>query len=621
MAESPHRRSPSSLNLQWDSKSSLKRAKQVCYPTSEDTSAHVFYLCDLLEEVSCLHDLWQRQQLCDVVLRTGDGGLVGAHKIVLASCSPFFRALFTGTGQSMREHQQRLTSGQSVVDLLGVDSAGLERVLGAVYARKLEVSPENLEILLSCSNQLEVLPVQEVCCQYLRRCMQPENCLQVLQLAERYNCVELEQEVLHYVCGKFSDVLQLPHWEQSIGQLSKSLLLEVLRSDDISVDSELQVLEAGLAWIKSDLFSRQADFPDILASVRIALLPRELVVHEAHLHGLSSSVVSASMMSCSSPSEQSDCTHDKWCGVVDESASDWAAVPRRRSPTGLMVAGGHDAEWRSLKIVEEYSPHRDEWSPGQSMTMSFSFTGAAPVPNGVLVVGGTMYSANVCRYDNQRRQWFRCPPLLTPRVHSAVASMSGFAYVLGGRTGVGQELCGVEWFDSSGSSDKSDGKWCQGPDMLEPRCALGAGAIGGHLYAVGGQASRTVHNSAESLDPERGQWSLVSARLGSMRKYVAVGVLGGRLYAVGGMNEQRVRLPTMEAYDPREGRWQLLGSMHVARSSCGVAAFQDKLYAVGGNAGDDQIHETVECYLPETNQWVPCASMGCGRSGLSVVAH
>lgn len=101
--------------------------------------------------------------------------------------------------------------------------------------------------------------------------------------------------------------------------------------------------------------------------------------------------------------------------------------------------------------------------------------------------------------------------------------LAGTAYVMGGRTGVGQELCGVEWFDSSCGSDACEGQWHQGPDMLEPRCALGAGALGGCLYAVGGQASRIVHNSVEYLDVERGQWFPLSARLTTMRKYVAVG--------------------------------------------------------------------------------------------------
>lgn len=58
--------------------------------------------------------------------------------------------------------------------------------------------------------------------------------------------------------------------------------------------------------------------------------------------------------------------------------------------------------------------------------------------------------------------------------------------------------------------------------MCQSRSALGAGTCGTHVYAVGGQAGRTVYDTVECLDSHRGQWSLLQAHLGMKRKYVAV---------------------------------------------------------------------------------------------------
>lgn len=47
--------------------------------------------------------LWEEGSLCDLELVAGDGAVQPAHKVVLASCSGFFRAALAGAGREMRE--------------------------------------------------------------------------------------------------------------------------------------------------------------------------------------------------------------------------------------------------------------------------------------------------------------------------------------------------------------------------------------------------------------------------------------------------------------------------------------------------------------------------------------
>lgn len=100
---------------------------------------HLFTLRNLFEEASCLKHLWESKALCDVVLKSKDGGCVWAHRIVLASVSSFFRAMFTGTGRSMREVEERLPTGEQCIELRGVTGDALEMVMRAIYAKDLEV--------------------------------------------------------------------------------------------------------------------------------------------------------------------------------------------------------------------------------------------------------------------------------------------------------------------------------------------------------------------------------------------------------------------------------------------------------------------------------------------------
>jgi hypothetical protein len=89
-------------------------------------------------------------------------------------------------------------------------------------------------------------------------------------------------------------------------------------------------------------------------------------------------------------------------------------------------------------------------------------------------------------------------------------------YVLGGRSQVQQVLPTVERYQPESDT------WDTMGAMLVPRYALGCAALGGRIYAVGGQAGRNLEPSAECYDPEAQRWQLLGARLGTERKYTAV---------------------------------------------------------------------------------------------------
>src|SRR5438034_966710 len=129
------------------------------------------------------------------------------------------------------------------------------------------------------------------------------------------------------------------------------------------------------------------------------------------------------------------------------------------------------------------------------------------------------------------------------------------------------------------------GSWTTKAPMPTARFGLGAAAVNGVLYAVGGANGGGDLATVEAYDPVTNTWT-TQAPMPTARYSLGVGVVNGILYAVGGANNGGF-LATLEAYDPSTATWTTQAPMPTARYELGVDGIIGTLYAVGGwnNAG------------------------------------
>jgi len=85
--------------------------------------------------ISCLFVFYRSSFLCDVVLIV-NGTEFPAHKIMLASCSPYFHAMFTCFEES-KQHK---------VVLKDIDSKALELLLEYIYTSKVQITEDNVQV-------------------------------------------------------------------------------------------------------------------------------------------------------------------------------------------------------------------------------------------------------------------------------------------------------------------------------------------------------------------------------------------------------------------------------------------------------------------------------------------
>ncbi|KAK9906356.1 hypothetical protein WJX75_000482 [Coccomyxa subellipsoidea] len=509
------------------------------------------------------------------------------------------------------------------IQLEAVDAESLACILTSIYHGSVNVGNSNVEALLLASNYLDVAPVKAACCQFLKANLRASSCLHTLALAAMYDCQDLSSDTMTFVKGHFVEVMS---GEGKVGlqELPEDVLRDLLQSEELETQSEMQVLEAILIWWEADPDVRSTELPNLLSTIRLS--PSELQ-HQVAESGVLRMLSDTAAIKAAQCLEHFVRARDRLSSNSGASSSTSGPTlppqPRRCMPMGLLAAGGHDAVWRSLRTSEYYDPNQDMWSTGPPLPDSVSFAAYSVLQGNLCVVNGSPHLCSVLLYQRSRKHWLRCRPLLTPRLHAAMASAAGRVWVMGGRTGQSNtELQSVEslrigWGDAARVEEES---WTSAPAMCTPRTALGAAAVAGRIYAVGGQDGKHIHRSVECLDLERGQWALLSAQLPSERKYHSVCELGGRLYAVGGMTSTRQRLDSVVAYDPREGRWAAVAPMSVPRSSAGVAMLHGRLYVVGGNAGDAAFHTSAEAFSVEAGRWRSCAPTSYGRSSLALAA-
>ncbi|KFW93466.1 Kelch-like 17, partial [Phalacrocorax carbo] len=535
----------------------------------------------------CMNRMRQRGLLCDIVLHVGTKE-IKAHKVVLASCSPYFHAMFTSKYVCVAPDEMS-ESRQTHVTLHDIDPQALEQLVQYAYTAEIVVGEGNVQTLLPAASLLQLNGVRDACCKFLLSQLDPSNCLGIRGFADTHSCSDLLKSAHKYVLQHFVEVSKT----EEFMLLPLKQVLDLISSDSLNVPSEEEVYRAVLSWVKHDVDSRRQHVPRLMKCVRLPLLSRDFLMSN-----------------------------------VD---------------TELLVR--HHSECKDL-LIEALKYHL---MPEQRGVLSNSRTrprrceGASTVL--FAVGGGSLFAIHGdCEaYDTRTDRWHMVASMSTRRARVGVAAIGNKLYAVGGYDGT-SDLATVESYDPVTNS------WQPEVSMGTRRSCLGVAALHGLLYAAGGYDGASCLNSAERYDPLTGTWTSIAA-MSTRRRYVRVATLEGNLYAVGGYDSSS-HLATVEKYEPQINTWTPIANMLSRRSSAGVAVLEGAelpytphmpsssltplwslhghsrsthdlvamdgwLYAVGGNDGSSSLN-SIEKYNPRTNKWVAASCMFTRRSSVGV---
>lgn len=197
-------------------------------------------------------------KFCDVTFLVGSRR-VWAHRNVLSASCPYFQAMFDS---GMRE------SREDVTRIEGVDADALECVVDYFYSAEMPLDCGNVENVLRTASLLQVPVVMERCCAFLQNHMNTLNCVGIAAMSYSLSLNDLYDFAKEFVVERFIDIVKT----EEFLLMPPPVLLDILKHDRFFVESETELFEYLMLWIRFEAQARKCLLLSFLQCVRLPLL-------------------------------------------------------------------------------------------------------------------------------------------------------------------------------------------------------------------------------------------------------------------------------------------------------------------------------------------------------------
>ncbi|XP_035678420.1 kelch repeat and BTB domain-containing protein 8-like isoform X2 [Branchiostoma floridae] len=440
----------------------------------------------------------ERAELTDVVLEVG-GRSFPCHRAILASCSPYFRGMFTsGYAEAKQER----------ISIQDVSPVAMATILDYIYDKSgcLQSEPDQVQAVMSAARLLQVDFVCKEAAEYMKNHLDVSNCTDVLMYADMLGDLVLVDYCATYIASRFDQVALQP----SFLQLPLALLQSLLTRDDLLTNSEDNVVQAALRWVEFDQEVRLRHLPTLCSSFRRSFLSSKQLVDlekkcpstDIRLDYSDSTTQRLGQerteMQIFLREPDSVCNYSAPC--YDPSTGRLYTMNKPHSIFGysmavtpgdeLYVAGGlfHTRNRRDEKPKNflEYNHLLDTWEPRCALVYLKGY---------IYAIGGDDAKETAERYDPSRDEWTSIPPLPRPVSSELCAvALGDCVYV------ISQEGCY--------SFSVTDNTWSKTSDMVRPPLYPQAISHRGSIYCIDcvkrwGDSSST---RVEVYNPAQGKW-------------------------------------------------------------------------------------------------------------------
>ena len=247
-----------------------QHAESTCEKTlssfSEEAPEHQL---QLRVDIECLFDQEPLSDVQLVVVSGPERRRFRCHKVILASMSTYFHALFTG---GMQESQQR------EIELHGVEPECFEQVLRLLYGKAVQITPNNLLTFMHLADFYGVPQLLERTEKLVEQLVtvRSRNCCAKLVEATELRCTQAQHHCLSVLRQDLAAAIK----QEAFVQLEATVMGDVLAHDELLCPHEEVVLEGLMTWWRAQDEAMEGSRPQplldhLLPLVRWPLLSTE----------------------------------------------------------------------------------------------------------------------------------------------------------------------------------------------------------------------------------------------------------------------------------------------------------------------------------------------------------
>ncbi|XP_036377773.1 kelch-like protein 40b [Megalops cyprinoides] len=528
-----------------------------------------------------LYDLLENDKFVDCVLKIKDKEFP-CHRLVLAACSSFFRAMFQSDLEEFKKRE---------IVLEEVEPNIMEMILKYIYTSNINVTEQNVQDIFTVANLLQIPSIFTVCVSFLQKRLSLSNCMAIFRLGLMLDCPRLAISARDFVCNRFQLIVR----DKEFLELGPNELAAVITSDALNVENEELVFESVLKWVSHDKDSRLKDLPGLLECVRFRLVPIKYFTDKVEKHEW--------LRSNPEIVEKLQLVKDAFDGKLPE-------VEKTKSKKAVSKKTEEDAEVGE----EEEEQEQEGLLPGilndnlrfgmflRDLIFMISDTGAVaydPTGNDCYVAAlSTQIPKNHCSLVTKEDQIFVAGGLFYDE-HSKEEPLSSYFLQ----------------FDPMGSD------WLGMPPLPSPRCLFGMGEAENSIFVIGGKELKEGERTLDSVmvyDRQSFKWGESDPLPFTVYGHGTVSH-NGLVYVMGGKGDNKKCLKRMCVYDAKKFEWRELAPMKTARSLFGVTVHNDKILVAAG-VTDTGLTSTVEVYDIASNKWSDFLEFPQERSSISLVS-
>ncbi len=227
---------------------------------------------------------------------------------------------------------------------------------------------------------------------------------------------------------------------------------------------------------------------------------------------------------------------------------------------------------------------------------------------------GIRIADSVEKYDVATKKWSIISSTTTMNgsavTHNGVVRVGADVWIIGGRIGSHPgRVSDLVWIYNL---DKK--KWRRGPDLPMPGAAGGAALVNNKIHWFGGidahaRCDVNTHLVYDLSKPAAG-WNNITAKAGmpSPRNHFSTAAVGGIIYAMGGQyghdgcpGKSTQDTTLVHAFNPKTNKWSRKADLPSKNSHTepGTFVYKGDIYTTGGENAQDKVWK----YNPRTNKW------------------